>query len=128
PPPPGPDADPAQRLAIHTRLRLAAAELALDEDRAEVTREVVALDLVALLKRIAIGHERQRQAARAQRIQERARLGKEPHRVAPARRVLPRDGGRQRLVGAAAARERLGDHLGPGAGPVPPPARVPPRG
>src|SRR5258708_25245834 len=113
PPPLGPDAEPAQRLAIHARLRLAAAELALDEDRAEVTREVVALDLVALLEGIAVGHERQRQAARAQRIQERARLGKEPHRVAPARRALPPDGRRQRLLGAAAARERLRDDLCP---------------
>src|SRR5207247_8948363 len=53
------------------------------------------------------------------------RYGKEPHRRAAARREVPREGGGERVVGPAAARERLGDDLGPGAEHVHALARVP---
>ena len=51
-----------------------AAEFALDDDGAEIPCEIVALDLVALLAHVAVGHERQRQPARAERVQHGARL------------------------------------------------------
>src|SRR5919197_287974 len=70
----GPHAQLAQRLAIDAHVGLAAAELALDDDGAEITCEVVPVDLVALLPHVAVGHERQRQSSRAQRVQHRARL------------------------------------------------------
>src|SRR6185503_11790847 len=54
-----------ERLPVDRLVRFSRPELSLDHDLVEEAREIVALDLVALLARVAVRHERQRDAAPA---------------------------------------------------------------
>jgi len=71
----GSHAQLSQRLAIDARVGLAAAELAFDDDGAEIPREVVALDLVALLPvTSASGSPRARSASSTARVSGKSRM------------------------------------------------------
>src|SRR5438876_664255 len=72
-------------VTVHDLLRLADAELALDQDDVEEAREPVPLDLVALQGSVAVRHERERHAAAPEVLEALDGVGEEAHRLAPAR-------------------------------------------
>src|SRR5438094_8097066 len=66
-------------MPVHRLVRLSGSELALDHDLVEEPREVVPLDLVALLTGIAVRHERERNAAPPELCQAGERVGEQSH-------------------------------------------------
>src|SRR2546430_1779640 len=87
----GRSAEGAENVTVDDLLRLADTELALDQDDVEEAREPVALDLVALLGGVAVGHERERHAAAPEVLEALDGVGEEAHRVAPASREVAGD-------------------------------------
>src|SRR5581483_9646178 len=98
-------AEAAKRLEIHRLLGLAVPHLTLDEDRVEPAREIVSLDLVALLPGVALGHEGQRNAALAETREKRGRLRKQPPCLPPTLCVDARDLSRRPRIRATARLE-----------------------
>jgi hypothetical protein len=108
-------AERAQHVAIDRLVGLPHPELALDQDRLEEAPQAVPLDLVALLRGVAVRHQRQRHAAPPQRRQTVERLREQAHARATPRRVVTRDGGRQVRGRPAQALERERHDVLPGA-------------
>ncbi len=95
-----------ESVAVHRLLGLAASELAFDDHHVEIAREVVLLDLPALLAPVAIGHEAHRDPAAPQASERRGDAGKEAH-------ALPAMGG-EALGEVARQRPALGAETGQG--------------
>ena len=111
----GRDAEQGQRVPVDHLVGLAGAELPLDDDRVEIACEVVPLDLVALLARVAVRHEGERNAPTPEPLEGPACVGEEADRLPAAGGEVPGQGGREAVGGDPEARQRARADPLPGA-------------
>src|SRR5206468_9059905 len=102
-------------MPVHRLVRLSGSELALDHDLVEEPREVVPLDLVALLTGVAVRHERERNTAPPELGQAGERVGKQSHHRPPSSGVVAGDRRGQIRSRPAQALEGEFDDVLPGA-------------